>query len=416
MTLLLDERYETGPAGATLDTTTTAFTAVGGTSTNGSRTFTSNAPHEGSLCGEYVTGSTTGSMWTRYDPPAALGTVYLRAYVRFVTALPGNNTGIVYWRTAGGTVRARLEVNAAGTFTIKNGTTAVATSTVATAIDEWCRLEWELVNGTGQTLRIFVGANVDGATPDETITGTFNTGSDGQQFLMGWAAAVANRTLRLDAVAVDDATWVGPLATNPHGTTVLSLAAAFTATGHAVGALPHGTATLTATPTLTGTGHKVGLGNSLLQFAPNTTATGHAAAAGPHGSTSLAATAATVATGHKVCHATASIFATATLTSTAHRVAHGATMLESPAVLTAVGHVAQAGRGSTLLALTAVVVASGHRIAYGTTAMVAVAAFTARGHNGAVPNGRAVANPRLTLDLVDSTLTLTIPASTLELT
>lgn len=428
MTVLLDERFETGPDTATIDTTNSGFTAVGGTSTNGSRTFTSTGPHDGALCGKFTAGSTTGSMWGRYDLAAASSTIYLRQYVKFTGAFPSNGTGIGYLRNSGGTVLARLEVNSAGTFDIKNGTTLQATSTTTATLDQWCRLEWGLNAATGQELRIYVGANVEGTTPDETITGAF-TATTGQQMLLGWGGNTANRTMYLDAVAIDNATWVGPLVSGGTPATVAAPAAVTTwgaaaalvtaaatilappavatwtgptgvVTGSATVAPPAGVATWTAAaPTVSGgTSAPVTVAapaGTLTATAAAPTVTGAATVAAPAAESTWTAAAPTIAAGTAVAAPAGVWQATATAPAMT-----GAATVTAPA-----GSLTAAADPPTITA--AVVLAP-------PAAVTSWAASAPMLIVGTV--GTPVRNPVLTLATTDGTLTLTAPAATLTLT
>lgn len=79
---------------------------------------------------------------------------------------------------------AELRVST-GKFQLRNGTSAVATSTMNAVLDGRAyRLNWRVnQTGTTQFLDIYTGANLGGTTPDETISGAYTQGNVGRLML-----------------------------------------------------------------------------------------------------------------------------------------------------------------------------------------------------------------------------------------
>lgn len=205
------ENYDSSTDGTTVSTSTTTYGQVG---IGGTATLTHSSTRSRTGLSMKATGSTAGDNAVGRDIFSAglVSNRWRRFY--FLSSTIGTSDLIICGAfSTNATTRARLKLNIAGTFTIQNGVTAVGTSTTVLSADTWCRLEWELNGGAGtQTLRIFVGANVEGTTPDETVGPfTFNAGTFDRQMDGMVVAPTAAKTIYIDNVAGDDATWLGPV-------------------------------------------------------------------------------------------------------------------------------------------------------------------------------------------------------------
>ena len=181
------------PAGATLantfeggvDGTTITVANSGGASGDGFDFVTlgsgSTAVYDDDiqLHGTYtgLLGTTGNNGYVSWDDTSWAGSsvAYARVYFR-VSALPGSNTTIAnFLESDGTTVGCEVRLNSAGTIGLRAPATTRATSTLTVSTGTWYRLEVYVVSNasTGSmTARLFTGANLEGTTPDETVSFT----------------------------------------------------------------------------------------------------------------------------------------------------------------------------------------------------------------------------------------------------
>jgi len=163
------EDFEGGTNGAVI---TTSNTGLG--FTDGVATFTNTGGvHTGSLAALYSATAGTSYSVVYFGAPTLRGASYARFYVTFA-ALPAANVLIGAYRAVT-TSRAELRINSAGTVTLRNGTTAVYTSTATLAANTTYRIEWDAVNGTGQAVRVYVGDSTTALISSGNQT--YNTGT-----------------------------------------------------------------------------------------------------------------------------------------------------------------------------------------------------------------------------------------------
>jgi hypothetical protein len=120
---------------------------------------------------KYAVAATSGTLrhfWT------ATANVYASFYW-YSADLPASGNKFMCYLGVSGASAAQLRV-ATSNFQIRNGNSAQATSSMSAAAATWYRFEFSVVGST-QTLRIFHGANLHGATPDETISGNYTQGN-----------------------------------------------------------------------------------------------------------------------------------------------------------------------------------------------------------------------------------------------
>jgi hypothetical protein len=196
-----------GPSGTTLTTGNTGYSAV--TSVGGGTGVSSSAhPREGSL-GAKLDCTTSQNLILRHDVTAS--GLNANRWYGWIDAAPPAVTPISQALSTS-TVRARLRLNTDRTIALQNGSTTVATSTTAIPTGQLFRVEWKLNNsGATQAARLFIGANVNGTTADEEISGTFNTGTFNRTQVGILANPAGAWTLYVDHHVNDNADWVGPL-------------------------------------------------------------------------------------------------------------------------------------------------------------------------------------------------------------
>lgn len=206
MAVVFSEGFETGPDGASITTSNTGYTTV-----NGTRIFDSTTRIAGSLSAKCIGNGTTGSFLRHTFTGTTLR--YFRRYMN-VDAFPasGNTVTLCRVRTSGGTDVAQIVLISTGVLQIRNGATIVATTSTTLTLRSWFRVEWQLDNGTStQNFRLFTGANANGTTATETLTGAF-TGGTFDRCEEGGATNSYVGNIWIDEVVDDDATWPGPSA------------------------------------------------------------------------------------------------------------------------------------------------------------------------------------------------------------
>lgn len=142
------EDYEGGSDEGAINSSNTDYDVI-----SGSPVFDSAHAMRGALSGRYASAgaiTSTGRTFT------ARNVIFDRAYV-LVEASPAAAM-YVMGCNSGGTIRAQNRINADRTITVRNGTTAVFTSTTVLATNTWYRLERhiDLSAGTQET-KIFLG-------------------------------------------------------------------------------------------------------------------------------------------------------------------------------------------------------------------------------------------------------------------
>ena len=200
------EDFEGGTNGAVI---TTSNTGLG--FTDGVATFTNTGGvHTGSLAALYSATAGTSYSVVYFGAPTLRGASYARFYVTFA-ALPAANVLIGAYRAVT-TSRAELRINSAGTVTLRNGTTAVYTSTATLAANTTYRIEWDAVNGTGQAVRVYVGDSTTALISSGNQT--YNTGTHDRLSIGLYASATW--TLRVDDIETRDDANPGPMGGTAH--------------------------------------------------------------------------------------------------------------------------------------------------------------------------------------------------------
>lgn len=212
MANIFSEHAEGGTDGATPTTGNTTFGVV--TSPTG-LTFAA-AQHRDGLLSFHV-----NAVANVPQPTAIFGAAKVVAYNRYYVyplSNPSASTYIMSARNNANTIKAAdLRINTDGTVAARDSiaTTIVSTGT-SLALNAWNRIEWAVspaTSGSYQYLRLFVGSNVDGSTPDfQSLAGTCSTSgaTDIGRFVYGLTASTTYEYY-FDTIDVDDTAWVGPL-------------------------------------------------------------------------------------------------------------------------------------------------------------------------------------------------------------
>ena len=141
----------------------------------------------------------------------------------YLDVLPAYRTSVLLYKF-GGTGNGQLGGTHNGSFafggksqsykfTLVNNNTNSTVSQSVVPLNSWFRVEVELdfTSGTGvQTVQLFLGSNVNGTTPDETLTSTL-TGTYTDYIEDG---ILTNPNVKINVrvdEAVNGSNWVGPL-------------------------------------------------------------------------------------------------------------------------------------------------------------------------------------------------------------
>ena len=140
--------------------------------------------------------------------PGGSGTTthVIDCYVR-PRAVPGNL--YIFSLADGATSRGSVRIQADGLMALRDGMTAVATSSTPIAIDgsQVYRMAW-MVNTSGQELRVYEG---EGITPLLTLTGAL-TNAAHKTLIAGLTSNLADAAVDIDTVRIADE-WLPPFGT-----------------------------------------------------------------------------------------------------------------------------------------------------------------------------------------------------------
>jgi hypothetical protein len=233
---LFTEVFDTGTTGAAVPSGGSAFfSGVGVTGTVTYRDTAPLSPQGGKYCRFSGAAGGAASRYRMLD--TAVTSMATGFFGRFTTVPPGNvvlvqaRGGGTPPNTPGTTILGGIRFNpVAGsgcTVSLRNGSTVNGDpSTRVLPTGGWWRLEWKFTGaGTSsgtQELRIFLGSNVNGDTPDEVMTRDFTitTAPSGvDNLIYGIGAAVTTAwDVDVDAVRVNTefpGRWTGPLGSAP---------------------------------------------------------------------------------------------------------------------------------------------------------------------------------------------------------
>ncbi|MBP6038540.1 MAG: hypothetical protein KA604_04365 [Candidatus Saccharimonas sp.] len=157
----------------------------------------------------------------RQDIPSPLPSIYWRGYIKRVLANP-TVAQFAAARDSANANCASLAMQASGAIVLRDGNTAVATSTHTLAAGDWVRVEWYVDRGgtSTQTLELFYSGNIEGTIPNEVLTGACTAATTPlHQVSSGSITASAGAQFAVDEAVLADA-YVGPFASPPYTVTV----------------------------------------------------------------------------------------------------------------------------------------------------------------------------------------------------
>lgn len=233
MTTFASESFEGGTAGATVTTSNTSASVVTGTPT-----FALGA-YAGTLCMDVSVGGTASICSARFPYAAAQGAVYHCFALKVPTAIPANNCFISSHRNAS-TAQGDLRIaGGTGTLVLRNGASAVYTTTVALSTGVWYVVEVHIdsVGGT-QRLKLW---NAAGALIEDSADVAYS-GLAIDNVVLGSTTSVANVEVQIDRLQDADVS-VGPLSSGSPGRTSTTLVAELNRLANG-GAYPAGSAYL----------------------------------------------------------------------------------------------------------------------------------------------------------------------------
>lgn len=199
MAITEEEGFEAVPDGTAISTSNTTFDTIGGTAAD--MVGDTSDPLHGQVSALVDPTNGVSGVWNSWPG-------YGRGYVRLDT-VPGANTWFAIVR-AGGTNKVEFRFHAgSATMQIRDGFTAVDQSTQTFGAGDVVRFEWE-VTATAQTVRLFYGPNLEGDTPDETLSGTADGATaDAPDEIAFGAPTSGDGLYTMDSVAIGD-DWIGP--------------------------------------------------------------------------------------------------------------------------------------------------------------------------------------------------------------
>lgn len=219
------ESFERGDVGTEPTAENTAYDQTIGSQGDGNGTVSvafavgGRRGHCAAFSVPHVSGTAFGFLGERVNPQTV---IYLRRYYQ-VSALPTYWTSTLLYKYGrggngqlGGTHNGSFAVGGTAQqhkFTLINNNTPTTTSSSSVPVNAWFRVEVRLSFGAGsgtQTVRLYLGANLNGTTPTETLSGPL-TGSYTDYIEDGILTNPATSfTVRIDEAA-NRASWPGPV-------------------------------------------------------------------------------------------------------------------------------------------------------------------------------------------------------------
>ena len=245
-----------------------------------SRVTSSPTPYEGAGCYASGTGNESGMRFrssASADLTGTSGTYYFDAYVYIPTGftdlvapiLTGDDAAVVYsWVQP----NADTSLSFGGYDTVNGLISANTTATGKFNTNAWFRVQAKTNQYGMNEFRVFVGGNIDGASPSTTVTpidfgATYGHGT--YQYLYGMVGNGSTYPIYLDSIKFDNAAY-------PTRSTAHTAAASATATATGTAAMSNAR-TLQGTATGTATGTAAASNQRTLAASASATASGTAA-------------------------------------------------------------------------------------------------------------------------------------------
>jgi hypothetical protein len=302
------------------------------------RVTSSPTPYEGAGC--YASGL-SGEDGIRFHSSASAdltgtsGTYYFDAYVYLKTGftdnaiplLTANDTAVTFsWIQP----YADTSLGFAGYDTINGVTSNNATATGAFSTNAWFRIQAKINQYGINEIRVFVGGNIDGASPSTTLTPfNFSTlGFTAYERMIGLAGNGSTYPIYFDNVKFDNAAY-------PTRSTAHTASATATATATGTAAMSN-RKTLQATATGTATGTAAASNQRTLAASASATASGTAAMSSTQ---AMSASGSVTATGTAAANVTSlvTVDASATVTASGTAAMASTQAMSASATITATG-------------------------------------------------------------------------------
>lgn len=215
---MISSGFETGVNAADIATgdagNPTAWDVVDKTGTGATVTYDNTQIKNGSLAAKLYPG--TAAWHAHLAWTTAFGSQtdhYGRLYI--YVASGWSTTAFMSFYDNTPTLVARALITGTRTVMIQDTNLAgLATSTTALTLNAWNRIEWHVVAGDGTgtwEMKLFVGGNVDGATPDQTFSASSMASSTAHtQARFGVLGADPVTNMWLDDVVAAHTSYPGP--------------------------------------------------------------------------------------------------------------------------------------------------------------------------------------------------------------
>jgi hypothetical protein len=159
--------------------------------------------------------SLQGVMWdeTAFRVTTAT-TSYMRFYFRLESLPNVTHRWVTFGSSGGAAYLGGLLLKANGTFDLADASVTGRATSSTLALNQWYRMEIQMVSHVSagsMTVRLFTGANLEGGTPNETIsfTNQNTNGAAAQWFNIGGTQAAGIFGMWLDSAEVNDLDWPG---------------------------------------------------------------------------------------------------------------------------------------------------------------------------------------------------------------
>lgn len=205
MTILFTQDNENGTHGNVLTTGLTGYDAMTGQDPVYDNTWAS----DGSLSAKYAL---AGNFSLQTKTIASATNTYWRRYLKI--GIPSSSTAVVGVYDTNAVILGSVRILTTGKIQLRNaGFVSLDESTHTFVAGEEVRVEYHPIVGGTSTVRLFWGANLNGATPDETLSGTNGTAGTGliTQVREGVVSSTTV-TMYADSSEIDNADWPGPVA------------------------------------------------------------------------------------------------------------------------------------------------------------------------------------------------------------
>jgi hypothetical protein len=206
-----NESFSGAVPGASITTSNTTYSAI-----VAGAGATATAQNSSPLHGTYATfnAGTSSDVYGKFNL-AAPSVLYSRFYFRIQAYPTGRNAILMQTSDSSVTDLSDLKITTTGLIALSNLSNPTAYSASAAPLNQWIRAEvWWNRPASTQTLRLFYGANVDGTTPDETLTAAAGGSSTAATIRFGDGyVPTTSYTVDIDDSATSTAGWLGPAVT-----------------------------------------------------------------------------------------------------------------------------------------------------------------------------------------------------------